>query len=556
MALRRCIARCCCCATDDDRQERLLHAGGAVTDGAQNSSQMLVLPASAEVVSSVATTECPAGLPTGGRVTDGAQNSSQMPASAASADVVSKVATTECPAALPTGGGVTEGAQNGSQTPVLASSAEVVSSVATTECPAALPIDKGVTEGAQNGSQTPVLAPSADVVSSSTSTECKVPWKKPSREDRNEWGEVCPEGGGLIRLQTCVAQLEDDWSMGRLFISELGILFDDGISGVLRTALVRWKDMQNLYIEHEDGANDDKLVLTSSVLPHPQVLRLFPTLSTSSWLCEMWAIQTKDQHGIPTVSFTGVTGTEDGEHQDVEASVQSRSFQQSRSLIESFKRANTQDADQSVPPQTSFKQTPSFVQAAARLPDPSTLDNRELIFDETLNTQLANVRAKLESEEWPIHEALRQGLQASEISASPWGHSRQRPGSWVRRSRFVLPSPLDLPDFVTKLVTLTEPMRVTCVSRLQCTDEEIVLVQQSCATGILFADLMSVNQVLVFRPRGQSEGAGVVFQKFEWVEWVKSFSNHYGPLKAYIERQAKTRSEQTAKALYRILGEA
>merc|ERR1711871_552734 len=54
-------------------------------------------------------------------------------------------------------------------------------------------------------------------------------WRAPLLSEQSEWTAAYPEGGMLLRRQLCIASLgDDDFSLGGLFLSDVGLAFDTG----------------------------------------------------------------------------------------------------------------------------------------------------------------------------------------------------------------------------------------------------------------------------------------------------------------------------------------
>lgn len=94
-----------------------------------------------------------------------------------------------------------------------------------------------------------------------------LPWPRLLPEEQEDWFARCPEGGTMLRTQVAVAALgasPEEWVMGRLSISDIGLLFDGGAGllpefqgdDMLHTGLLKWRDVAEIAIKatHPPGS--------------------------------------------------------------------------------------------------------------------------------------------------------------------------------------------------------------------------------------------------------------------------------------------------------------
>merc|ERR1711862_369994 len=82
------------------------------------------------------------------------------------------------------------------------------------------------------------------------------------------------------------------------------------------------------------------------------------------------------------------------------------------------------------------------------------------------DVSLERIWAKLEVDEWPLDQYLRESAKAYDMTTSPFVESRRNPGTANRRTRYTMPLPQDVPRAVSMIVGLPQASKATNVYSL------------------------------------------------------------------------------------------
>lgn len=181
--------------------------------------------------------------------------------------------------------------------------------------------------------------------------------------------------------------------------------------------------------------------------------------------------------------------------------------------------------------------TDSFAVAADALPEVHS-DRSAPVFQERLPKATLKMLKKFLSvdQDWPLRMYMEENLKIFDVEESRWAVSNRIPGTRMRRMRFKMPVPSDVPAAVKKIISLPPWTTATHLSRLGYSEDQIVLVQDVHTHDVTFGSNFYVQDVLVFQ---NDPDGGVILTKHIEVRWVTALPWYAGPLSAFIEMKAK-----------------
>eukprot|EP00445_Apocalathium_hangoei_P092778 CAMPEP_0204245768 /NCGR_PEP_ID=MMETSP0361-20130328/97800_1 /ASSEMBLY_ACC=CAM_ASM_000343 /TAXON_ID=268821 /ORGANISM="Scrippsiella Hangoei, Strain SHTV-5" /LENGTH=518 /DNA_ID=CAMNT_0051218977 /DNA_START=25 /DNA_END=1581 /DNA_ORIENTATION=+ len=415
------------------------------------------------------------------------------------------------------------------------------------------------------------------------------PWMLPLPEEQEDWEAVYPEGGFLLRRQVCMATTGDEeWFLGGLFVSDVGVVFDTGDapddSACFQTGFLPWKRISAL--ERPGPKAELVLKLTAGAQDFNELRLQLSILTDIEWIEEFWKLRSAyashdmsipDEHecihvpGImkPKLLLPG-TGAE-------------TALDRSNSILSPSKRVGV--ADVSTRSNTLLQRKLSRTMSAAMTRmhseegSPFTERNHRLM---TLEPQLSGVFADAPGgrkgtqmpNEKPLCEEMVQGLtveqlrvalrrddsipkvvvrgrQAQNVAATTWSESKRSPGMFVRKANFVIPLPQDFPKAVTRLVAVPTETSITAVYRLTVQGDQLVLTVQMCSHDVPYGENFRVHETLRFKPLP----TGVSVEKWVEIMWVAALPWTHGILKGIIESKTKADAAKDLKNLVTVLQE-
>mmetsp|Transcript_47626 Transcript_47626/g.92113 ORF Transcript_47626/g.92113 Transcript_47626/m.92113 type:complete len:562 (-) Transcript_47626:8-1693(-) len=200
----------------------------------------------------------------------------------------------------------------------------------------------------------------------------------------------------------------------------------------------------------------------------------------------------------------------------------------------------------------SFYCPKSFLVQAEELPDVAPPRSEEPNFITRLEkATLPGIRAALEANDnWPIVRYFEDVVKSFDVKATSWAPARRVPGTLMRRLRFQMPLPEDVPSAVKRLVSLPDTSLVTLLARVGSTDEKVVLVQEACSHDVTYGENFWAQDVLLFQPHPDG---GVLFMKWTHIRWVVALPWYAAVLSTYIEMKAKEDSKNAGAHLAECL---
>jgi hypothetical protein len=383
--------------------------------------------------------------------------------------------------------------------------------------------------------------------------------------------QLQPLGGPLQQVQVCSAAGNEDppeWSMGQLYISSETLLFESSEMPPWHVGPVAWSSIASLEKLH--GSGDIRLRLAEGLPSH-----LFSGLNNLEVLEKFGGLRDEDppifhtatSHEIavgagvndaPSNQLTPAAEASEGPDRPSSNPLPVASCGNSCSAgstgaaleqtpnewLESFNAGGHSFAAQAPPefsiltaPETSFVPTDSFAVAADALPEGHS-DRSSPVFQERLPKATLKMLKKFLSvdQDWPLRMYMEENLKIFDVEESRWAVSNRIPGTRMRRMRFKMPVPSDVPAAVKKIISLPPWTTATHLSRLGYSEDQIVLVQDVHTHDVTFGSNFYVQDVLVFQ---NDPDGGVILTKYIEVRWVTALPWYAGPLSAFIEMKAK-----------------
>lgn len=374
-------------------------------------------------------------------------------------------------------------------------------------------------------------------------------WRAPLLSEQNEWVTAYPQGGILLRRQLCIASLgDDDYSLGGLFLSDVGLAFDTGNvpEGRVESGFICWKDVEKF----TRPAAANSLVLSVVGNPNFSELRLQLTITADAEWFEGFvesvigdvvveegtarskAVAFKDQ-----VSTSSISTQQDGPKVLLTqlSSCSSIATEGSKQPDAWITRAEHRAITLASRLSGEYAEAPGGRQAF-HIPE----GDKPLAVEKLPSAIIATISAKLSHDNW-LTSFLKENKLARDICATPWAECTRAPGVMVRKATFTVSVPQDFPRAVTKLVQLPKETKVTAIFRLLLSQEDdLIFTAQICSHDIPYGDNFRVHETARFRPTGST---GV--EATNWVEvmWIADLPWTHGALKSIIDQRTKSKNE-------------
>lgn len=201
----------------------------------------------------------------------------------------------------------------------------------------------------------------------------------------------------------------------------------------------------------------------------------------------------------------------------------------------------------------------AIIDECATLPPPRVPKGLKPVTSELLvGTTIHAIRESLEAEEGPVQKFMREVLGCSDFNTTPWAASRKnlnkgsRQGLFFRKSRYRALLPTDIPGPVARLVGVPESVDAHSLFALSCSENELVLVQQSFVKGIMYSDRFRLQNTFCFT----QEQGGCSLAQWAEVIWTKPLPWTHTPVKVFVEKKAKAEAKATFRDFARTISEA
>lgn len=372
-----------------------------------------------------------------------------------------------------------------------------------------------------------------------------LPWSRPLPEEQEHYEAKCPEGGLLLRSQVCVAaegNPAEEWVMGVLFVSDRGVLFEGGgglLPQALNTGLVHWSNITA--IEHRGVANGGQ----SSFSPREMTLTIkdgsiaclqlqLSVTKDCDWIEEAWRACREHGHVRP------------GNLGDIEVGA---SFQ-FHSVADNEGETPRSASSVSGAAPAGRGMTASLTRASDNIPDDGTKGGTMVFEEYWAEVSLQHVRLGLEADDWTMSRMIKEKSNPEKFVSEPPVQSRSTPGLTVRRTRFLLTLPQDVPRAVASLVGSPEKSNVTQVLAYRSSDDELSVVMQAVTHDVPFGEDFRVQEM--YKWRSQPEG-GVQFQCWSQIVWTRQLPWTHGVLKSFVAKKAAGESKECAAIISKFV---
>lgn len=175
---------------------------------------------------------------------------------------------------------------------------------------------------------------------------------------------------------------------------------------------------------------------------------------------------------------------------------------------------------------------------------------------------IEQIRTALQAVDGPFQKFMHEILGCEDFSTTPWAASRSdnrisdRRGVkqivFFRRSRYRAKMPEDVPGPIRKLIGIPEYANAHSLFALGCSDQELVLVQQSFVQGIMYSDRFRLQNTFCFT----QEANGCLLAQWAEVVWSKPLPWSHTPVKVFVEKRAKAEAKSTFRDFARTIREA
>jgi len=419
------------------------------------------------------------------------------------------------------------------------------------------------------------------------------PWMLPLPEEQEDWDAVYPDSGFLLRRQVCMASAGDEeWFLGGLFISDVGIVFDTGgnvdDSICFQTGFLAWTRVVEL---ERPGPKTEMVLKLSSGFKNFSELRLqLSIVDDVEWIEEFWKLRTsfgpsvdnmipdeKESIQLPLkTSRPRLLMNGGGQSPTVSPHKRQESIKRTPSILLQRRLSGCVSGQLKTPAvatpatggatvsggdspvtvlQTRLLSTESAVsEVYAEAPDgrkaAQAPENEAPLCKDSLPAATAEaIFAALRREDC-LPRVVRETREARDVAATPWSESRRTAGLWVRKASFTIPLPKDFPKAVTRLVALPEESNITAVFRVFQRDNMVFMTTQSCSHDVPFGENFRVHETVAFKP---SPSGGVDIEKWVEIMWVAALPWTHGVLRGVIEKKAKADAAKDLGGLLSVL---
>lgn len=421
------------------------------------------------------------------------------------------------------------------------------------------------------------------------------PWMLPLPEEQDDWDAVYPDSGFLLRRQVCMASVGDEeWFLGGLFISDVGIVFDTGSTSddsiCFQTGFITWTNIVEL--ERPGPKTEMVLKLAGGAKKFSQLRLQLSIVDDVEWIEEFWKLRTSfcpagdiaipDEHEsiqlpLKTSRPKLMLSPGAGRGASPPASPQKRqeSLQRTPSILlqrrlsgcisrelktpavaVAVAAALANDCGSPKPQHRMLSMESSVSEAYAEAPQGrgavQVPEHEEpLCRDRLPAAALEGVFAALRREDCMLR-VMRETRQAHDMAATPWSESRRSPGLWVRKASFTIPLPKDFPKAVTRLVALPDESNITAVFRVQQKGDMVSMTTQTCSHDVPYGENFRVHETVVFK---SNPSGGIGIEKWVEIMWVAALPWTHGVLRGVIEKKAKADAAKDLGGLLSVLGD-
>lgn len=396
----------------------------------------------------------------------------------------------------------------------------------------------------------------------------QLPWARPLPEEQAEWEAKCPMGGALLRRQVCLAAAGHnpaEWFMGCLSISDNGILFEDEGSAFaatgqlgaifeygtglgtgeqqawncLTTGLLKWTDIVKMQRVQGDSGPETVSVCLAKFPLSPLHVQL-GIKDEIVWLEKAWKMCVEEQPprtasqselaSRPSVLAAHAFADDVGARE------------QNGNPARSFGGRSSQAITQ---PRV------TFFNAVAQLPAPERPSEEPLIAGVVENVDFEKFSewfSKVEVDHWPVTRYMKEWLEAVEVKFLPWVPGRAHPGTLVRRGTCKI-GLADIPWAVKMLVSFPPASDVTVLFSLLQTKREMIMVQQTLATGIPYSNCFKAQDMVVFK---STANGGLSIEKWHEIVWVSPVPAAF---KAFLNKSSREITKINSPPFAKILEE-
>jgi len=410
-------------------------------------------------------------------------------------------------------------------------------------------------------------------------------------EENVSYQQKFPESGALLQVQVCSAAGDEnppDWSMGQLYTSTEILFFESNDAPPWSIGPVRWDavaslqkfqggDLQ-LVIKGEDTVHLFTGLNNMEVLEKLGGLTDAPPAAAAGGYASPPSSSGKGADDVASLPLEGVAdgwldshgGTfmdciDDDELPEVlvpgRASFQpmipeNEELDASEGLDASGEAIQLDMRKVSDPGTASYDvgaiNTASFAPAADALANAAPKAVEPSFNIQMPKATIEGIRTVLGiNRKWPLRVFLEGHMKITDVVETPWAPSKRVSGTLMRRLRFVMPVPADVPNAVKKLIKLPSHSTVTMLARLGGSADRLLLLTEVQTHDVTYGDNFWVQDVLSFR--SDTQRGGVVFEKFTTVRWVVALPWYAGVLGTFIEMKAKEDSKTAGVFLAKYL---
>eukprot|EP00928_Gymnodinium_smaydae_P011058 TRINITY_DN14134_c0_g1_i1.p1 TRINITY_DN14134_c0_g1~~TRINITY_DN14134_c0_g1_i1.p1 ORF type:complete len:510 (+),score=56.66 TRINITY_DN14134_c0_g1_i1:39-1532(+) len=392
-----------------------------------------------------------------------------------------------------------------------------------------------------------------------------------------EWEERCPQCGPLVEVQLCSAAGDEEppeWSMGRLFVSQGGLLFESMEQPAWCMGPFQWSDIRSFNSASLSKADDLVVSLQDGSIQRLSGVNSTEHLEKCSGLKVAMlgpedsvvgaGFMSPQNRGTLTRMFSlvDVEASEDW-IEDFASPRETLSHTESSFALAESLPSKEMLSCRSLAPKTplplkkssTFKPSRTFMAAADQLPE-AELPKATPVFEMKLDgITLDQVCTLLEEDgvDWPLERHLTCNLNAYDVTSTPWTNSQRISGTKVRRLRFKMPLPDDVPSAVKRLVKVPDATSATLLARLGRGDRKLVLVTECCTHEAPFGENFCIQETLVFTSQSTEQSTSIKMVKFCNVRWIKALPWGCGMVGNIIETKAQSGAKEAGSKLAQLL---
>lgn len=159
------------------------------------------------------------------------------------------------------------------------------------------------------------------------------------------------------------------------------------------------------------------------------------------------------------------------------------------------------------------------------------------------------MREMLDKDDWVMNKFLCEVLGTHDMRWEPFMEPARTPGVKVRRCRYMMPLPQDVPRAVASIMGMPKESNMTTIYHMKITDDEVLLVHQTITHDVLYGDKFRAQDTHSFRPCPEG---GVTYKKWSEVVWLAALPWTHSIVKSAVDSKTVANSKAAGPGFVRV----